>query len=170
MNNNKVPKRIVCSLLIGLLQFGGGGYIAEAAMREEQRIRPGASQDSYGSKMTHPEQYWQDRHQQQELELAERRRQEAIRHEQELRRRDVENEREWRHRQWLEHQRIQRQNEERARRQWWENQRHEEAMRRLANEREHEWRHRQWIERQRHEEAMREIEMGILALALVFGR
>lgn len=169
MNNTKVPRRIVCSLLIGLLQFGGGSYLAEAAMREEQRNRPSASQDAFRPQMTHPEHYWQERHQQQELELAERRRQEAIRHDQELRRRDHENEREWRHRQWLENQRLQQQNEERIRRQWWENQRHEEAMRRVANEREHEWRQRQWIERQRHEEAMREIEMGILALALVFG-
>ena len=96
--NNRAPKKIVCSLLIGLLQFGGGAYVVEAAAREEQRTQLAAPQDPSKFDRAQQERYWQERRHLQEQELNERRREEALRHEQELRRREQEDEREWKNR------------------------------------------------------------------------
>ena len=155
-------KKIVCSLLIGLLQFGGSAFIVEAAAVEDIKIQQQDRHEQEG--------YWREQHKEQERILNERRMEELIRHEQALRLGEQESEREWRYRQWAENQRLQQQNEERIRRQWWENQRYEEAMRRLAYESEREWQQRQWLENQRHEQAMREIEIAVLGLAIAFGK
>jgi len=159
------PRRIVCSVLISLLQLGGSTYIAEAASRDDHRRSYQESRDTRDNfdRRQH-EREWQEKRDLQEKELAHWRHQSDQRREQALRRHERENEREWRHRQWLEEQRLQHQREEMRRRQWWENQRHEQAMRRLSHENEREWRHRQWLEQQRHEHEMRQIEIVVLSL------
>ena len=162
------PKKIVCSVLISLLQLGGNAYIAEAASGPDQRRTHHESRDTRDSfDRRHHERVWQEKRDVQERELAHWRQQSDQRREQAMRRHAREHEREWRHRQWLEEQRLQHQREEMRRRQWWEHQRHEQAMRRLSHENEREWRHRQWLEEQRHEHEMRQIEILVLSLLLV---
>ncbi len=171
------PKKIVCSVLISLLQFGSGAYIAEAASREGPRRQQGSSdlrqpdahrpQNQSNNERLQLERQWQSRREQQERELANWRRQEDQRRVQALRRHDQESEREWHHRQWLEEQRLQRRQEEMRRRQWWEHQRHEEEMQRRSHESEREWHHRQWLEQQRHESELRQIEIVVLSLLLL---
>ena len=161
-------KKIFCSVLISLLQFGGNAYIAEAASREAPHRTQHESRDTrdHFDRRNH-ERIWQEKRDVQERELAHWLHQSDQRREQALRRHERENEREWRHRQWLEEQRLQHQREEMRQRQWWEHQRHEQAMRRLSHENEREWRHRQWLEEQRHEHEMRQIEIIVLSLLLL---
>jgi hypothetical protein len=172
------PKKIVCSVLIGLLQFGGGALMAEAATpegqrRQHQEMRDDRNPDerhrpdnwhSEKERMSHE---WQNRRERQERDLAHWRSIDEQRRESAMRRMHAENEREWRHRQWLEEQRIQRQREDMRQRQWWEHQRHEQEMRRREFEDERAWRHRQWEETQRHESELRQIEIAILSIALL---
>ncbi|MHC1761129.1 MAG: hypothetical protein AB9917_16800 [Negativicutes bacterium] len=160
------PKKIVCSALIGLLQFGGGSYMVEAASNEALRRH---QQETRGSRQSHNQRLHERFHsdwlqrEQQEQALAHWRKQEHLRHEQALRRNENENEREWRHRQWLEEQRLQHLQEEMRRRQWWEHQRHEEEMRRFEHESSWAWRQRQLLETRRHEQELRQIEIALLA-------
>lgn len=161
------PKKIVCSVLISLLQFGGNAYIAEAASRPDQRRTYHESRDTRDNfDRRHHERVWQEKRDIQQRELAHWRHQSDQRFEQSLQRHEREHDRAWRHRQWLEEQRLQHQREEMRRRQWWEHQRYEQAMRRLSHENEREWRHRQWLEEQRHEHEMRQIEIIVLSLLL----
>jgi len=161
------PKKIVCSVLISLLQFGGNAYIAEAASRSDQRRTYHESRDTRDNfDRRHHERVWQEKRDIQQRELAHWRHQSDQRFEQSLQRHEREHDRAWRHRQWLEEQRLQHQREEMRRRQWWEHQRYEQAMRRLSHENEREWRHRQWLEEQRHEHEMRQIEIIVLSLLL----
>jgi len=172
------PKRIVCSVLIGLLQFGGGAFVAEAAAREDQRRQHEEVRETRHSNHPRSQEYWhneklrlgrewQERRELQDRDLIHWRHIDEQRHEMALRRLSFENEREWRHRQWREEQRLQHQREDIRQRQWWEHQRHEQEMRRLAHEDEWKWRHRQWVERQRHEHELRQIEILVLSLALL---
>jgi len=161
------PKKIVCSALIGLLQFGGGSYMVEAASNEALRRY---QQETRGSRLSQNQSLherlqndWLNR-EQQEQDLAHWRKQEHLRHEHALRRNENENEREWRHRQWLEEQRLQQRQEQIRSLQWWEHQRHEEEMRRHSHETSWAWRQRQLLEIRRHEHELRRIEIALLSL------
>lgn len=147
------PKKIVCSALIGLLQFGGGSYMVEAASNETLRRH---QQETRSSRQSHNQRLHERFH-------SDWLQQEHLRHEQALRRNENENEREWRHRQWLEAQRLQNLQEELRRRQWWEHQRHEEEMRRFEHESSWAWRQRQLLEIKRHEHELRRIEIALLS-------
>jgi hypothetical protein len=166
------PQKIVCSALIGLLQFGGNVYLAEAASREDPRRHhqetraPQHPSIHFQQERLRQERHWQEKFAHQDRDLQHWRLQNDQIHQQSLFRRLNEPERDWRHRQWLEEQRLQRQREEIRRRQWWEHQRHEQEMRRRDHELEWEWRHRQWLEQQRYDHELRQIEILVLALLL----
>lgn len=180
---SNTSKKIVCSALIGLLQFGGNVYLAEAASREDPRRHhqdtrdhrepqdsrhagEQARRERLHQERLAQERHWQERHIQQQEELRRWRQQNDHRYQLSIQRRPQEPDREWRHRQWLEEQRLQRQREEIRRRQWWEHQRHEQEMRRREHELEWEWRHRQWLEQRRHEHELSQIEIVVLAMLL----
>lgn len=162
------PKKIVCSVLISLLQFGCSAYVVEAASWQDHRRPQHESRDTRGhdDRQNH-ERQWQATRDLRGRELTHWRNQSEQIHLQSLRRYERETDVRWRHRQWMEEQRLQNQREEMRRRQWWENQRYEEATRRYSYESERDWHNRQWFEQQRHEDELRQIEIFVLSLLMI---
>ncbi|EGO65482.1 hypothetical protein [Acetonema longum] len=135
--NSAVKKTVIYSL-VGILQFGTGASVLEAAALYQNNTPP-----LYAMSKGHHQPNEKDRRE------AERRREMEKRREQERRERDQRERR--------------RQHDERRRQ---ENERHEREMRRRQHESEREWRARQEREKKRHDRALRDIAALLIGIAI----
>ncbi|MDF2857473.1 MAG: hypothetical protein K0Q87_3324 [Neobacillus sp.] len=146
----KIVKRaIVCSLLVGMGQFGlAGTATIEASPKSNE---------------------WHQQQQQFNNGRGEQQRLENSRHEREMKRRDNESDKDWNDRQWREnqqHSQYTQQENDRQYRYNLERERHEREMVRRDHESDKDWNDRQWRENQQHNNTMNQILAGVIGIAI----